>query len=643
MTTRRPSGAPEAGARSSESPRTAVELVQQVTLPEPLLAGSPLSSKAVFWRPRHSEDPRLLAHLPMLFWLVEAQRPMHVAQLGVRDMTGFLSICQAVDKLRLSSIIMGVDLDDSGDSLPPAQVDQFDTLYSDFAFLIREPPDCATRHLRSQNIDLLIIDAPVGIDLLGVLRAHWMPILSDSAVIVVHDPTRNLAEPEARHFFDEMALARPCIIFAQQEPGLEVVLIGTAQPDRLSRLAALKIGMQGYLESRQVFTRLGRGLKAERKLASAQSAMTALRKTDTVRNGEVATLTQERDALKNQNDALMASEERLIAQAAMLQAKLFDRANEMSAAFAKQMVPQAELDTLHDRLAALEAEHDALRLKAEKEEAAHTETTSKLCRLEDWLEDAKMELDAALRAGIDQVADRDAALAVFRAQIETLEAERQARAETDEMRLADLGLLTRSAEKAEAQVVALGEDMKELEGHLSNSKGAAQKAQVAYDHDRQQYEAKLQSLNEALHDAVQRHELEQQSMRNDWERQEAVAFDRQGRSEAALMRMARKLDTKKGEDMALATVVARLRSETVILTRRAESLRRAMSRQMKIASNLECAYKKLISQQKQLKSSLLASQRQVEALRNSTSWRITAPLRRSKLVMQAMLHRNGGK
>ena len=304
----------------------------------------PLTSRAIFWQPRHPADSPTLVHLPFLFWLVETARPDRVVQLGLGDGVGFLALCQAIDKLGLESVCLGLDLRIEGKpALSADQAMACETLYGDFAFVVSEDPAHATRHMRGGPVDLLLIDAPVDAALLSSLRAAWQPLLSDRAVVVIHDPDTNLATPEAREFIDELRASLPSIAFPQAATGLDVILLGTRQPDRLLRFAELEMGTPGYLAARQVFARLGQGIGREQEAKSGQlSLIRATSDLDEARS-RIAELEKEIEPLRAEMQAAQESERDQARIAGTAQAKLFDLMNDLDQA---RQTTEARVDAL---------------------------------------------------------------------------------------------------------------------------------------------------------------------------------------------------------------------------------------------------------------------------------------------------------
>ncbi len=377
----------------------------------------PLTSRAVFWQPRHVAPSPLLAHIPFLFWLTETARPARVVQLGLGDGVGFMALCQAIDKLGLDSMCMGLDLDTGA---RPGLSDRFAedhaTLYSDFSFILDEEIPRAARHLQGMSVDMLVLNAPLDADRLADIQASWQPLLSDQGLLLVCDPRTTLADPAAQHYHDMLLRDHPAITFPRAAARLDVVLIGDNQPDRLRRMAQLGLGMPGHLATQQVFSRLGLGLEkdqATRKIsADLAKAKAALSKAQS----EIAEFEEERARLRAEVTAAQESEAAQTVQMAQVQAQLYDLQSDLSAR--AEAGPDPELAAVREELALCRAELDARDSQLDTEMQNSTEAarqiallTEQKTTLEALLEDhaaARLALEDALRkeAAAHQIAEK---------------------------------------------------------------------------------------------------------------------------------------------------------------------------------------------------------------------------------------------
>lgn len=361
-------------------------------------AGLPLPSRAIFWKPRHACASPVLAHLPFLFWVMEAVRPDTVVQIGLGDGVGFMALCQAIDKLGLEAMCMGIDcLPDSAPRQDMLLADHA-CLYSDFSFIVTDPPDRAPRHLENASVDLLVIDACLDDALLEQLRTRWEPLLSARAVVMLHDPRTNAAAPGAQAYLDMLRHEHPSIAFPQAARGLDVVLRGPDQPDRMVRFAGLEPGMAGYLTTRQVFMRLGEALEQDQQSGLQSGA-----------------LRQARETLAAVQDELADT----IAQLARRDGALADMAAHIEQAQAAAAASQALLERRQSELESLTAISEEARARA-RQLSEERDASAALARDAIAREDATRRThDARIRQLAGVQAARDAALAEMADQLHT--------------------------------------------------------------------------------------------------------------------------------------------------------------------------------------------------------------------------------
>ena len=404
MTTKRPRRS--AAPRAAQVPRKAAPAAEAgFSVPAQRETLVPLSSRAIFWPPRYLAPSSTLVHVPFLFWLVETISPRSVVQLGIGDGVGFMALCQAIDKLGLETVCMGVDLVREEDGKPAEKLseklsDSHNALYSDFSFVVQDKAGHAARHMRQTRLDLLVIDCPVDDTLLGSLQAHWQPLLSENAVLVVQQPQRNLSEPAAQRFVDDLSSAHPSIRFPQSETGLDVILTGTSQPERLLQLAQLDLGTPGYLTARQVFTRLGQGVEHAQQTRSKSGLLDKTRAELRNAQAEIEKLQEAREKLARDVSAAQETEAAQVTANAVLQSRIFDLSQELDAARARTASRQelektrAELQSAVARLADLET---ALS-ESEQERETLTKKADSLSADKSALETRLAEAEAAAQA-----------------------------------------------------------------------------------------------------------------------------------------------------------------------------------------------------------------------------------------------------
>lgn len=394
---------------------------------------TPVSARAVFWRPRYLRMSGFLHHLPFLFWLVDMQRPAIAVSLGVGDGAGYFGLCQALEKLGEGARCHGIDARPAGAGGPDGEVLAYhEAHYGDFSRLSQEDPRDLVHRFDDGAIDLLVIDTEPDASLIQSLTHDWIRKLSDRAVILVHGTETRLSNGSVQGALHGMIEGRPSIRFEFAE-GLLAVLYGENRLDRLQRLADLSIGAPGYAEVHHVFARLGAANHHECLARSeAARAETALQQAEAAEQALSAlrlTLGQHERALERQGQ----SEEASAAQLAALQARLYelqgahDARAEAMASHSKALA-EVEAQAIREaatRDAALIRERD--RAESLNTRMIQAEAAAKAARSE--AEAARAEAIRAAETAAAQLAVKERALSLA---TERLDAARAAEAKARE-------------------------------------------------------------------------------------------------------------------------------------------------------------------------------------------------------------------
>lgn len=371
----------------------------------------PLSSTAVFWQPRHLAASPNLIHLPFLFWLMETVRPLSVVQLGLREGVGFMGLCQAIDKLGLEAVCVGVQMPEGPDAaLPEKTQEKHRAQYSDFSFIHKEKDGCAARHMRNARVDVLVIDAVVDEACLDSIQARWQPLLSDNAVLVLHDPKRNFASAEAQQFHRALLQMHASISFPRSETGLDVVLVGEQQPERLRHLAQLDLGAAGYMSARNVFARLGQGVRDSQQ---TRSKSVALEKAKSALKDMEARWTDAKAAQSGVLEEVSAAhqaEEAQVLENAALQARIFDLSREVEGLRDAVQARDSRISELEAHIAQQQTQHQVALRSVERLGAQNAALEVKLTDRAAQEAQARTTLDAHHRALSDAQAQQIAAL-----------------------------------------------------------------------------------------------------------------------------------------------------------------------------------------------------------------------------------------
>lgn len=221
----------------------------------------PCLSAASFWVPAHFVESAWLEHGPFAFWLIEALRPRNFVELGTHNGFSYLTICQAVQRLGLSTACYAVD-SWAGDehagfygeevfSRLSATNDQW---YRGFSTLVRGSFSSALPYFTDGSVDLLHIDGRHGYEDVLADYESWRPKLSDRAIVLFHDTNVRERGFGVWRLWHELRDKYPSFEFLHGH-GLGVLAVGAAIPSELRSLVFASIEQRALIQA--IYARLG--------------------------------------------------------------------------------------------------------------------------------------------------------------------------------------------------------------------------------------------------------------------------------------------------------------------------------------------------------------------------------------------------
>ena len=249
---------------------------------------------ASFWTPRHMPRSAWLEHAPFAFWLVQALRPRCLVELGTEHGFSYLSFCQAVQQLGLTTRCYAVDSwrgDDQtglyGDEVFNQLNATNEALYAGFSRLLRGLFDQVQPHFLDGEIDLLHIDGRHGYEDTRANFLHWQPKLSDRAVVLFHDTNVRNQGFGVWKFWQEISGQYLSFEFLHGF-GLGVLGVGRDLPDPIRAL--FSSDSEAAASIRAGYARLGGAITQQAIAAGAQSTIQQLRSEIAARDSKIAQL-----------------------------------------------------------------------------------------------------------------------------------------------------------------------------------------------------------------------------------------------------------------------------------------------------------------------------------------------------------------
>lgn len=181
-------------------------------------------------------------HIPFAMLLVDLIRPRSIVELGVFAGVSYCAFCQAVKQLQITTKCYAVDTwqgDEHGGSFGNEVRDKLrdyhDPRYGSFSQLIQSTFDDAAPSFAEGSIDLLHIDGYHTYDAVSHDFATWLPKMSDSGIILLHDIAERRADFGVWRFWGEISRQYPSFEF-EHGHGLGVAIVGKTIPEGLRQL-----------------------------------------------------------------------------------------------------------------------------------------------------------------------------------------------------------------------------------------------------------------------------------------------------------------------------------------------------------------------------------------------------------------------
>ena len=181
-------------------------------------------------------------HIPFMFALADLIKPRRYVELGTLRGASFFAYAQAVREGGFESEAIAI----SPWAVEETRADEFRNVFEDFAFiarkysdfagLLRMAPDQALHRFSDGSIDLLNLDGFCTYESLSRTLQDWVPKLSNTGVILVHDIHAYGGDFGLWRIWEELQSQYPTLTFRHAQ-GLGVACVGSKAPKELRVLA----------------------------------------------------------------------------------------------------------------------------------------------------------------------------------------------------------------------------------------------------------------------------------------------------------------------------------------------------------------------------------------------------------------------
>jgi hypothetical protein len=221
-----------------------------------------------------------LEHAPFAFWIVNAQRPSSIVELGTHNGFSFFTFCEAVTLFGLPTRAFAIDTwrgDDQAGFYDDAVYEEVDRIrseqYPEQAELLRGYFDDFVDEFPDGSVDLIHIDGRHGYEDILHDFTSWLPKASDRAVILFHDIAEHQEGFGVWRFWDEVSNRYPSFAF-EHGHGLGVLAVGSNVPAPV--LAFLDAASQRPELVRETYARLGARVTRQAQLLDTEIERDAL-------------------------------------------------------------------------------------------------------------------------------------------------------------------------------------------------------------------------------------------------------------------------------------------------------------------------------------------------------------------------------
>ena len=213
--------------------------------------------------PRRLTHTHWMSHVPFAFWAIDATRPSLLVELGSYTGVSFSAFCQQVERLGINTNCYAVDTWQGDNNMGSYNEEVYTDFcsylqrnFSSFAYPIKSSFDDCLDLFKENSIDFLHIDGYHAYEAMLHDFETWLPKMSSSGVILMHDINARIPGYGGVRAWEEISSRFPTFAF-NHGYGLGVVLVGQDPPERLQILTELGNDADELNSVRAYFSKLG--------------------------------------------------------------------------------------------------------------------------------------------------------------------------------------------------------------------------------------------------------------------------------------------------------------------------------------------------------------------------------------------------
>ena len=211
-----------------------------------------------------------IGHVPFGMYLIDVLRPKTIVELGTHYGVSYCAFCQAIKELGLGTRCYAIDSwegDVQAGFYGPDVLAELEAhhhpLYGGFSRLIQSTFDDALNYFADQTLDLLHIDGFHTYETVKGDFETWLPKLTDSGVVLLHDINVRERDFGVWRLWEELKLKFPHFEFTHSH-GLGLIAVGKRYPPELNEL--FSASAEEATRIRLFFSYLGARLEAAQEL-----------------------------------------------------------------------------------------------------------------------------------------------------------------------------------------------------------------------------------------------------------------------------------------------------------------------------------------------------------------------------------------